>query len=56
MTKDQEEDTCFPQSFQRDTDRSFLGADMELPPHVGGLQGHGTLWDPTEPLFPHQSL
>lgn len=29
---------------------------MELPPHVGGLRGHGKLWDPTEPLFPHQGL
>lgn len=29
---------------------------MELPPHVGDLRGHGKLWDPTEPLFPHQSL
>lgn len=56
MTGDQKRDTCFSQHYQRGTNKGFLGADEELPPHVGVLRETGTLWDLTEPLFPHQSL
>lgn len=48
-----------PHHYQRDTGKGILGADEELPPRVcvwGGLRETGALWEPTEPLFPQQSL
>lgn len=45
-----------PPTLPQRHDKGFLGADKELPPHVGGLKETEAPWDPTEPLFPHQSL